>query len=85
MGRGCYIDIPSLNHRLSDIGDRGDPLWRGFRQRALYLCMLAQFFLAPSYDGTSIRLIEVAQCLKEGKSCIGLTVAETLMGLMLLF
>ncbi|KAL7249856.1 hypothetical protein ACSBR1_011938 [Camellia fascicularis] len=30
---------------------------------------------------SSIRLIEVAQGLKEGKSCIGLALAETLMGL----
>ncbi|KAL7179398.1 hypothetical protein ACSBR1_042732 [Camellia fascicularis] len=43
--------------------------------------MLAHFLLALSYGGTSIRLIEVAQCLKEGKSCIDLMLAETLMGL----
>ncbi|KAL7234489.1 hypothetical protein ACSBR1_017989 [Camellia fascicularis] len=43
--------------------------------------MLAHFLLVPSCGGASIRLIEVAQDLKEGKSCIGLALAETLMGL----
>ncbi|CAL5335643.1 unnamed protein product [Camellia sinensis] len=45
------------------------------------MCMLAHFLLAPGFGGSSIRLIEEAQGLKEDKSCIGLTLAETLMGL----
>ncbi|KAL7164625.1 hypothetical protein ACSBR2_040508 [Camellia fascicularis] len=75
------LDIPSLIHRFSDVGDCGDRLWQSFWQHALCLCMLAHFLLAPGFEGSSIRLIEVAQGLKEGKSCIGLTLAETLMGL----
>lgn len=43
--------------------------------------MLAHFFLAPSFGGSSIRLIEVAQGLNEGKSCTGLALGETLMSL----
>ena len=73
--------MPNLIHRFSDAGDRGDRLWQSFRQHTLCLCMLAHFLLAPSFGGSSIRLIKVAQGLKEGKSCIGLTLAETLMGL----
>ena len=42
--------------------------------------MLAHLLLAPSLGGSSIRLIEVAQGLEEGKSCIGLALVETLMG-----
>jgi len=43
--------------------------------------MLPHFLLVPSFGRSSIRLIKVAQGLKEGKSCIGLALAETLMGL----
>ncbi|KAL7253148.1 hypothetical protein ACSBR1_007636 [Camellia fascicularis] len=43
--------------------------------------MLRHFLLAPSIGRSSICLIEVAQGLKEGKSCICLALAETLMGL----
>ncbi|KAL7222904.1 hypothetical protein ACSBR1_024566 [Camellia fascicularis] len=75
------LEIPSLIHRFFAIEDRSDLLWRGYRQYALYLCLLAHFLLAPSYSGASIRLIEVAQYLKVGKSCMGLALAETLMGL----
>ncbi|GMP32016.1 hypothetical protein CsSME_00005971 [Camellia sinensis var. sinensis] len=75
------LDIPNLIQRFFDVDDRGDLLWQSFRQYALCLCMLAHFLLAPSFRGSSIRLIKVAQGLKEGKSCIGLVLAETLMGL----
>ncbi|KAL7253163.1 hypothetical protein ACSBR1_007650 [Camellia fascicularis] len=75
------LDIPSLIHRFSDAGDRGNLLWWGFQQHALCLCMLAHFLLAPSSGGSIIRRVEVAQGLKEGKSCIGLVLAETMMGL----
>lgn len=43
--------------------------------------MLPHFLVALGFGGSSIRLIEVAQGLKEGKSCIGLTLAETLTSL----
>ncbi|KAL7229012.1 hypothetical protein ACSBR2_007664 [Camellia fascicularis] len=33
------LDIPSLIHRFSTIGNKGDLLWRVYRQHALYLCM----------------------------------------------
>lgn len=75
------LDIPGLIHGFSDIGDKGDLLWRGHRQHALCLFMLAHFLLAPSCGRANIRLIKVAQCVKEGKSCIGLALAETLVGL----
>ncbi|KAL7173914.1 hypothetical protein ACSBR2_033219 [Camellia fascicularis] len=75
------LDIPGLVHQFSAIGDRSDLLWQGRQQHALCLCLLAQFLLAPSFGRASIRLIEVAQCLKEGKSCMGLALAENLMGL----
>ncbi|GMP99554.1 hypothetical protein CsSME_00046987 [Camellia sinensis var. sinensis] len=75
------LDIPSLIHRFSDVGDRGDLLWRGFQQHTLCLFMLAHFLLSPSFGRSSIRLVEVVQGLKEGKSCIGLVLANTLMGL----
>lgn len=42
------LDISSLIYLFSNIGDRGDPFWRGFQQHALCLCMLAYFLLAPS-------------------------------------
>lgn len=74
-------DIPDLIHRFSDVDDRGDLLWQGFRQHALCLCVLTHFLLTPSFGRSSIRLIEVAQGLKGGKSCISLVLAETLMGL----
>ncbi|XP_028062310.1 uncharacterized protein LOC114265690 [Camellia sinensis] len=41
----------------------------------------ASCLLAPGGNGVSIRLIEVAQRLKEGQSCIGLALAETIMSL----
>ena len=75
------LDILGLIHRFSDAGNRGDHHWQGFRQHALCLCMLSHFLLAPSFSGSSIRLIEVAQGLKEGKICIAMTLAETLIGL----
>ncbi|XP_028110312.1 uncharacterized protein LOC114308827 isoform X3 [Camellia sinensis] len=75
------LDIPSLIRRFSGIRNRRDLLWQGYRQHALCLCLLAHYLLAPSVSGVSIRLIEVAQRLKEGRSCIGLALAETLMGL----
>lgn len=75
------LDIPGLVHQFSIIRDKSDFLWRSHRQHALCLCLLAQFLIAPSFGGASFRLIKVAQCLKEGKSCIGLALAETLMGL----
>ncbi|GMP69439.1 hypothetical protein CsSME_00028702 [Camellia sinensis var. sinensis] len=75
------LDIPSLIYRFSETGDQGDLLWWGFRQHALCLCMLAHFFLARSFGRSSIRFIEVAQGLKEGKSCTSLALAKTLMGL----
>ena len=43
--------------------------------------MLSHFLLAPGSGGSSVRLIEVAQGLEEGKSCIAMILAETLMGL----
>ena len=43
--------------------------------------MLAHFLFAPSFGGSNIHLIKVAQVLKEGKSCIGLVLAKILMGL----
>jgi len=73
------LDIPGLIHRFSNIRDRGDLLWQGFWQHALYLCMLAHFLLALSCDGTSVRLIKVAQCMTEVKRCMVLVLAETLM------
>lgn len=75
------LDIPGLIHQFSEVSDRGNLLWRGFQQHALCLCMLLISFLPPSFKGSSIRLVKVAQGLKEGKSCIGLVLAETLMGL----
>ncbi|KAL7255111.1 hypothetical protein ACSBR1_009305 [Camellia fascicularis] len=62
LTRDGVLNIPSLIHRFSDAGDRGDHDWQGS-------------------GGSSIRLIEVAQGLKEGKNCIAMTLAETLMGL----
>lgn len=75
------LDIPSLIHRFSDADDRGDLLWQGFWQHVLCLCMLAHYLLARGFGGSSLRLIKEPQGLKEGKSCIGLALAETLMGL----
>ena len=43
--------------------------------------MLSHFLLALGFGGSSVRLIEVAQGLKEGKSCIAMILAETLLGL----
>ena len=43
--------------------------------------MLFHILLAAGLGGSSIRLSEVAQGLKDGKSCIAMTLAETLMGL----
>ncbi|GMP98804.1 hypothetical protein CsSME_00046546 [Camellia sinensis var. sinensis] len=63
------LDILSLIHRFSDTGDHGDHYWQGFRRHAL------------CFGGSSVQLIEVALGLKEGKSCIAMTLAETLMGL----
>ncbi|KAF5933910.1 hypothetical protein HYC85_030081 [Camellia sinensis] len=42
---------------------------------------LANRFSGAGSGGSSVRLTEVAQGLKEGKSCIAMTLAETLMGL----
>ncbi|THG21568.1 hypothetical protein TEA_007942 [Camellia sinensis var. sinensis] len=70
------LDIPSLIHRFSDTGDRGDPIWRGFWKHALCLCVPEHFLLTPSLGGTSIQLIDVAQCLKEGNNCIGLALTR---------
>lgn len=75
------LDIPDLIRQFSITGDKDDLLWRGYRQHAFCLCLLAHFLLASSRGGVSIKLIEVAQCLKEGKSCMGLVLAETLTGL----
>ena len=75
------LDILGLIHRFSDADNRGDHHWLGFRQHALCLCMLSHFLLAPGFSGSSIRLIEVAHGLKEGKSYIVMTLAEPLMGL----
>ncbi|KAL7197506.1 hypothetical protein ACSBR2_020109 [Camellia fascicularis] len=79
--RDGELDIPSLIHQFSDAGDRDDHHWQGFRRHVLCLCMLSHFLLAPGFGGSSVHLIEVAQGLKEGKSCIAMTLAETLMGL----
>ena len=75
------LDIPSLVHLFSDAGDRSDHHWQGVRRHALCLCMLSHFLLASGCEGSSVRLIEVAQGLEKGKSCIAMTLAETLMGL----
>lgn len=75
------LDIPSLVCQFSDAGDRGDYHWQGYRRHALCLCMLSHFLLVPSCGGFSTHLIEVVEGLKEGKSCIAMTLAETLMGL----
>ncbi|KAF5933747.1 hypothetical protein HYC85_029918 [Camellia sinensis] len=75
------LDILGLIHRFSDAGDRSNHYWQGFRQHALCLCLLSHFLLCPSFGGSNICLIEVAQGLREGKSCIAMTLAETLMGL----
>ncbi|KAI8003265.1 hypothetical protein LOK49_LG08G03443 [Camellia lanceoleosa] len=80
IGNGM-VDIPSLIYRFFDAGDRNDQRWQSFRQHALCLCMLSHFLFASSFGGASIRLIEVAQGLKEGKNCIAMVLAETLMGL----
>ena len=71
------LDIPSLIYRFSDAGDRNNRHWQGFRRHALCLCMLSHFLFASG----SVRLIEVTQGLKEGKSCVVMTLAEILMGL----
>ncbi|KAF5933359.1 hypothetical protein HYC85_029530 [Camellia sinensis] len=73
--------ISSLIDRFSDAGDRNNHRWQGFRQHALSLCMLSHFLFVSGFGGSSVRLTEVAQGLKEGKSCIAMTLAETLMGL----
>ncbi|KAF5934304.1 hypothetical protein HYC85_030475 [Camellia sinensis] len=75
------LDILGLIYRFSDAGDRSNHCWQGLRQHALCLCLLSHFLLSLGFGGSSIRLIEVAQGLKEGKSCIAMTLAETLMGL----
>ena len=75
------LDILGLVHRFSDAGDRSNHYWQGFRQHALCLCLLSHILLSSGFGGASIRLIEVAQGLREGKSCIAMTLAETLMGL----
>ena len=75
------LDIPSLICRFSNASDCIDHHWQGLRRHALCLCMLSHILLASGFSGASIRLIEVAQGLKEGKSCIAMTLAETLMGL----
>ncbi|KAL7264449.1 hypothetical protein ACSBR1_002406 [Camellia fascicularis] len=75
------LDVPSLICRVSDAGDRGDRHLQGFRRHALCLCMLSHFLFVSGSGGSSVRLIEVAQGLKEGKSCIVMILAETLMGL----
>ena len=75
------LDILGLIHHFSDAGARSNHYWLGFRQHALCLCLLSHFLLSPGFGGFSIRLIEVAQGLKEGRSCIAMTLAETLMGL----
>ena len=79
--RDGELDIPSLIHRFSDAGDRGDHHWLGFRRHALCLCMSSHFLLAPGSGVSSVHLIEVAQGLKEGKSCFAMPLAKTLMGL----
>jgi len=79
--RDGELDILSLIHQFSDAGDHGGHYWQGFRQHALCLCMLSHFLLASGFNGPSVRLIEVAQGLKAGKSCMAMTLAETLMGL----
>ena len=43
--------------------------------------MLSHFLLAPGSSGFGTRLIEVAEGLKEDKSCIAMTLAKTFMGL----
>ena len=75
------LDIPSLANRFSDAGDRNNHHWQGFRRHALCLCMLSHFLFVSGSGGASVRLIEVAQGLREGKSCIAMVLAETLMGL----
>ena len=81
MAHNRELDIPDLISRFSTTGDKEHLLCQGYRQHALCLCLLAHFILAFSDGGASIKLIEVAQCLKEGKSCMGLVLAETLTGL----
>jgi len=66
--RDGELDIPSLIRRFSDAGDRGDHHWQGFRQHVLCLCMLSHFLLPPGSGGSSVRLIEVAKGVKEGKN-----------------
>ena len=75
------LDILGLIYHFSDAGDRSNHCWQGLRQHALCLCLLSHFLLSAGFGGSSIRLIEVAQGLKEGKGCIAMTLAETLMGL----
>ena len=74
------LDFLGWIYSFSDASDRSDHHWQGFRQHALCLCMLSHFLLASGFGGSSIRLIEVAQGLKDEKSCIAMTLAETLMG-----
>ena len=75
------LDVPSLVCRFSETGDRGDHRWQGFRRHALCLCLLSHFLFISGSGGPSVRLIEVAQGLKGGKSCIAMILAETLLGL----
>ena len=80
MGDGM-LDIPSLANQFSDAGDRSNHHWQGFRRHALCLCMLSHFLFISGSGGASVRLIEVAQGLREGKSCIAMVLAEPLRGL----
>ncbi|KAL7175530.1 hypothetical protein ACSBR2_029182 [Camellia fascicularis] len=75
------LDIPGLICHFLSIGDRCDFIWWRHRQHTLCLCLLAHYLLASSSGRVSIRLVEMTQCIREGKSYIGLVLAETFMGL----
>lgn len=74
------LDIPGLIRRFSGIRNRRDLLWQGYRQHALCLCLLAHHLLASSVSGVTIRLIEVAQRLKEGPKLYRLGTGRNLNG-----
>ncbi|KAL7196860.1 hypothetical protein ACSBR1_036804 [Camellia fascicularis] len=77
--------------KISKLGWFGKAEFSGFRRKctihaeshsaALSISPCRDKVLEFGSGGSSVRLIEVAQGLKEGKSCIAMTLAETLMGL----
>jgi len=79
--RDGELDILRLVCRFSDAGGRGDHHWQGYRRHAFCLCMLSHLLLATGSGGFCTRLIKVTEGLRDGKSCIAMTLAETLMGL----